>query len=92
VLDPIVVDALVGRRARQAQSPSRQLNARELEVLARMAEGKTNPAELALSESAIEKNVNAIFSKLGLSEEAQVYRRVAAVLAFVREAGDTGMR
>lgn len=89
VIDPTVVDALVGRRARLSRSPLHALNARELEVLGQMAQGKTNPAiaqALSLSESAIEKYINAIFSKLGLSEETQVHRRVAAVLAFLRNA------
>jgi len=55
-----------------------------------MAEGKTNRAiaeALVLSESAVEKHSNAIFSKLGLSEEPQVHRRVAAVLAYLRDVG-----
>jgi DNA-binding NarL/FixJ family response regulator len=53
-----------------------------------MAEGRTNPAigaRLHLSESAVEKHVSAIFLKLGLSEERGVHRRVAAVLAFLRD-------
>jgi DNA-binding NarL/FixJ family response regulator len=55
-----------------------------------MAQGKTNGAiarDLALSESSVEKHVYTIFSKLGLTEEPQVHRRVAAVLTFLREAG-----
>ncbi len=88
VIDPIVVEALVARKARLASSRLRELNERELEVLNQMAQGKTNPAiaeTLSLSNSAIEKHINAIFSKLGLSQEAQVHRRVAAVLTFLRE-------
>jgi DNA-binding NarL/FixJ family response regulator len=53
-----------------------------------MAEGKTNAAigeSLHLSESAIEKYVNAIFAKLGLSEEPKISRRVVAVLAYLRD-------
>lgn len=53
-----------------------------------MAQGKTNAAvagSLSVSESAVEKYANAIFSKLGLSEEPLVHRRVAAVLAFLRD-------
>jgi DNA-binding NarL/FixJ family response regulator len=64
------------------------LTARELEVLREMAAGKTNGAiaeSLHLSESAIEKYVNVIFAKLGLSEERKLSRRVAAVLAYLRE-------
>lgn len=93
VVDPTVVDALVSRKARMAKSRLRDLTSRELEVLAHMAQGKTNPAiaeALSLSGSAIEKHINAIFSKLDLSEETQVHRRVAAVLAFLRESGGNG--
>ena len=53
-----------------------------------MAEGKTNAAigeSLNLSESAIEKYVNAIFTKLSLSEERKISRRVVAVLAYLRD-------
>jgi DNA-binding NarL/FixJ family response regulator len=90
VVDPQVVEALVAHRARLAQSPLSSLSPRELDVLREMAQGKTNQAiaqTLVLSESAVEKHVNAIFSKLGLSEEPQVHRRVAAVLTFLRDAG-----
>jgi len=58
-----------------------------------MAEGKANPGiakSLFLSESAVEKHINAIFSKLGLIEEPQVHRRVSAVLAFLRDAPAPG--
>src|SRR5437016_1578716 len=90
VVDPLVVEALLAHRARLAQSPLSSLTPRELDVLREMAKGKTNQAiaqALVLSESAVEKHVNAIFSKLGLSEEPQVHRRVAAVLTFLRDAG-----
>jgi DNA-binding NarL/FixJ family response regulator len=88
VIDSQVVELLVAQRARLAASPVSQLSRRELEVLREMAQGKTNAAiaaALVLSESAVEKHVNAIFSKLGLSEEPQVHRRVAAVLAYLRD-------
>jgi DNA-binding NarL/FixJ family response regulator len=90
VVDPHVVELLVAHRARLAASPVGGLSPREQEVLRAMAQGKTNRAiaeALVLSESAVEKHVNAIFSKLGLSEEPQVHRRVAAVLTFLRDAG-----
>ncbi len=51
-----------------------------------MAQGRTNPAiakSLSLSESAVEKHATSIFSKLGLSEEIEIHRRVAAVLALL---------
>lgn len=88
VIDPYVVELLVTRRARQEHTLLSQLTPRELGVLREMAEGKTNAViatSLALSESSIEKHINAIFSKLGLSEETLVHRRVAAVLTFLRD-------
>ena len=90
VIDPAIVELLVASRARLARSPLAQLTVRETDVLRAMAEGKTNAAiahHLSVSESAVEKYANGIFSKLGLSEEKQVHRRVAAVLAFLRETG-----
>jgi DNA-binding NarL/FixJ family response regulator len=88
VVDARVVERLVQFRTRQSESPVRDLAPRELEVLREMAEGKTNGAiaeSLHLSESAIEKHVNAIFSKLSLSEERKLSRRVAAVLTYLRD-------
>lgn len=87
-LDSRVVDALVARRARRASSGLDELTPRELDVLREMARGRTNAgiaAELHLSESAVEKHVSAIFTKLGRPGDAHVHRRVAAVLAFLRE-------
>jgi DNA-binding NarL/FixJ family response regulator len=55
-----------------------------------MPQGRGNKSiasELALSESSVEKHVNAIFSKLDLASEQLVHRRVAAVLTFLRDAG-----
>jgi DNA-binding NarL/FixJ family response regulator len=86
VIDPLVVDALVARRTRNAQSPLASLTARELDVLREMAQGKTNAGiegTLHLSASTVEKHVNSIFAKLRLAE-APVHRRVAAVLAFLQ--------
>lgn len=90
VLDPKVVEALVSRRARLANSPLAELTEREREVLSHMAQGKNNASiarSLFLSERAVEKHINALFHKLGLSEEVNVHRRVMAVLAFLREGG-----
>ncbi len=87
VVDSGVVERLVDYRERQAESPLRMLSEREIDVLRKMAEGKGNAsiaASLHLSESSVEKYVNAIFSKLGLSEEKLLSRRVAAVLAYLR--------
>jgi DNA-binding NarL/FixJ family response regulator len=90
VLDPKVVEGLVARRDREATSPLAQLTQREREVLSLMAEGKNNAAiaaSLFLTERAIEKHINSLFHKFGLSEEPDVHRRVMAVLAFLREGG-----
>jgi len=89
-LDPKVVEALVARKSALADSPLAELTDREREVLSEMASGKNNAAiaaSLFLSERAIEKHINALFFKLGLSGEPQVHRRVMAVLAFLREEG-----
>lgn len=88
-IDPKVVEALVTVRSTPADSPLRHLTPRELEVLAEIATGKNNAAiaeRLVLSGRAVEKHINSIFSKLGLSEEPAVHRRVAAVLVFLGEA------
>ncbi|MBO0706173.1 MAG: response regulator transcription factor [Candidatus Dormibacteraeota bacterium] len=90
VIDPDVVEALVAARARRAASPIASLTARELDVVREMARGRTNAAiarALFLSESAVEKYASSIFSKLGLTEEVEVHRRVAAVLAFMETQG-----
>jgi DNA-binding NarL/FixJ family response regulator len=87
VVDPGVVERLVDYRSRQVESPLRLLSPREVDVLREMADGKSNSsiaADLHLSESSVEKYVNSIFSKLGLSEERLLSRRVAAVLAYLR--------
>jgi DNA-binding NarL/FixJ family response regulator len=89
VVDSGVVERLVDNRSRQAESPLRLLSEREVAVLREMAEGKSNSSiasSLHLSESSVEKYVNTIFSKLGLSEERLLSRRVAAVLAYLRAA------
>jgi DNA-binding NarL/FixJ family response regulator len=90
VIDPIVVEALVDRRARLADSPLETLTPRETDVLRAMAQGHTNAAiadALVLSRSSVEKHVSSIFAKLGLSEETRVNRRVAAVLTLLRDSG-----
>jgi DNA-binding NarL/FixJ family response regulator len=90
VIDPLVVDALVTARSKAADSPMRRLTPRETEILAEMAQGKNNAAvasSLVLSERAVEKHINSIFSKLSLSEEPDVHRRVKAVLLFLSARG-----
>jgi DNA-binding NarL/FixJ family response regulator len=86
VVDPAVVDSLVGASTPRRPSDLDRLTARERETLSEMALGKNNAAiaaSLYLSERAVEKHTNAIFSKLGLTEEADVNRRVKAVLIYL---------
>lgn len=88
VIDPIVVEALVNRRARREGSGLGELTPRELDVLRGMAEGQSNAGiakQLILSESAVEKHITSIFGKLRLGAESHVHRRVAAVLAYLRD-------
>jgi DNA-binding NarL/FixJ family response regulator len=88
VIDPKVVEALVSARSRRADSRLEYLTPREHEVLGEMAQGRNNAAvagALGLSERAVEKHINSVFSKLGLSEEPDVNRRVKAVLLFLAD-------
>lgn len=93
VIDPKVVDALVAARTTVRASRLRVLTPREREVLAEIAQGKSNAAVAAalhLSERAVEKHINALFSKLGLTDEPDVNRRVRAVLLYLAEQADGG--
>ncbi len=86
VIDHKVIEALVEARSRHRDSPLDQLTPRERDVLGEMAQGRNNAgvaAALALSERAVEKHINSVFSKLGLSAEPDVHRRVKAVLLFL---------
>ena len=88
VIDPLVVDELVRSRSQQHQPGMSWLTPRESEILAEMAQGKSNAAiaaALGISERAVEKHTNSIFTKLGLSEEKDLNRRVKAVLLFLSE-------
>jgi len=83
VLDPQVVRELLTRRT----DPLTRLTPREREVLELMAEGRTNAAiagRLVIGVGAVEKNVTAIFQKLGLEDSGDDHRRVLAVLAFLQ--------
>jgi len=85
VLDPEVVAQLLVRR--RAQDPLEPLTGREREVLALMAEGRSNAAiarHLVVSEGAVEKHVRNIFTKLDLPPDDELNRRVLAVLTFLR--------
>jgi DNA-binding NarL/FixJ family response regulator len=84
-LDPEVVGRLLGRRRRTDQLEP--LSPREREVLALMAEGRSNAGiaeHLVVTERAVEKHVTSIFTKLGLTPAAEDHRRVLAVLTYLR--------
>lgn len=86
----IVEDVLAGRR-RAESSPLAELTPRELEILGEIARGKSNAriaADLVLSKRAVEKHINAIFLKLGLSDTGDVSRRVKAALIYLAERHD----
>ena len=85
VVDPTIVARLLGH-ARRA-SPISQLTERECEVLAQMAEGRSNQgicARLMLSPKTVEGHVRNIFMKLGVGESADDHRRVLAILSYLR--------
>ncbi len=89
VIDPRIVEVLVAASARREQSPLAELTQREQEVLAEIAQGKSNAAiaeSLVLTKRAVEKHINSIFLKLGLSEAENVSKRVMATLLFLAEA------
>ena len=84
VMDPEVVTKLLGRRSRD--EPISRLSAREREVLALMAEGRSNTAiaqRLFITEKAVSKHTTSIFTKLGLAADQDDNRRVLAVLAYL---------
>jgi DNA-binding NarL/FixJ family response regulator len=92
VIDPKIVEVLVAAKARGERSPLAQLTPRELEVLAAIAEGRSNAAiseALVLTKRAVEKHINSIFLKLNLSHSPgaeEVSPRVKATLLFLAEA------
>jgi DNA-binding NarL/FixJ family response regulator len=90
VLDPRVVERLLARGSGTRRTPLDDLTDRERAVLEQMAGGATNAtiaSRLFLSERAVEKNINTLFGKLGLSEETEGHRRVLAVLTYLRAIG-----
>lgn len=96
-VDPKVIEGLVAERARPAASPLAKLTARERDVLRKMAEGKNNASiaeDLILTERSVEKVINSIFMKLGLTWEPSVHKRVKAVILYLaesdRDQGDNG--
>ena len=89
VVDPKIVEVLVSARDRAEHSPLGDLTPREREVLAELAQGKSNSAiaeSLVLTKRAVEKHINAIFFKLDLADAEDVSKRVKATLLFL--AGD----
>lgn len=90
VIDPKVVEALVGENTRAEESPLSQLTPRERDVLREMAIGKSNAAigeALFLTESSVEKVIHSIFHKLGLTWEPSIHKRVKAVILYMAESG-----
>jgi DNA-binding NarL/FixJ family response regulator len=90
VVDPKIVDGLVVARSQADRSPLNELTAREREVLAEIAQGKSNTAiadSLFLTKRAVEKHINAIFLKLGLAHAEDVSKRVKAALMLLSESG-----
>jgi DNA-binding NarL/FixJ family response regulator len=88
VIDPKIIDGLIAERASSPASPLDELTAREREVLAELATGKSNAAIaslLFLTKRAVEKHINAIFMKLNLRESEDTSRRVKAALMFLAD-------
>jgi DNA-binding NarL/FixJ family response regulator len=89
-IDSRVVDILVEARAARREAKLTRLTDREKEVLSEVARGRSNAGiadSLFLSERAVEKHINSIFTKLDLGHEADVNRRVQAVLVYLSETG-----
>ena len=88
VMDARVVEAMIAQRSGAADSPLSELSPRELEILGEIAQGKSNARiaqDLVLTKRAVEKHINAIFLKLGLSYAEDVSRRVKAALIYLAE-------
>ena len=88
VIDPALVQELV--RTRKDHEPLAMLSAREREVLALMAEGRSNGGiarQIWIAEATVEKHVHSILGKLDLPDSADDHRRVLAVLAYLSSAG-----
>ena len=88
VIDSEVVDALVEARTRSEDSPLAELTPREHQILSEIASGKSNAAiaeSLVLTKRAVEKHINSIFLKLGLTQTEDTSRRVKATLLFLAE-------
>jgi DNA-binding NarL/FixJ family response regulator len=87
-IDPKVVESLVQRRARAGDQRISGLSPREREVLGAIAQGRTNAAvaqQLVLTPKAVEKHINSIFAKLGLTGDQHHHPRVRATLMYLSE-------
>jgi DNA-binding NarL/FixJ family response regulator len=92
VIDAKVVESLVTAQRRAEDSRLAELTPRELEILSFVARGHDNQAiadELVLTKRAVEKHINAIFLKLGLTYATDVSRRVKAALIYLAETNTT---
>ena len=92
VIDPTIVANLVSSRTAVTRSRLDKLTPREVETLALVAEGQSNPAiaeALVLTKRAVEKHVNAIFAKLALGDPDHVSRRVKAALLYLADREDS---
>ena len=96
VIDPMVVESLVAGRNTSQQDALHGLTPRERAVLSQIAQGQSNEAvarSLSVSERAVEKHINALFAKLGLTESSRaVNKRVTAVLLYLSSQGGAGER
>src|SRR6478752_3152990 len=87
-IDPRVVETLVTGRALAGDAGLERLTRRERDVLGGIAQGHTNAAiaaELVLTQHAVEKHINAIFTKLGLSGDRRNHPRVRAALLYLAD-------
>lgn len=88
VIDPVVVEGILADSLRRRSSPLAALTPRERDVLAQIAQGRSNAAvgeTLFLSEKSVEKHISVVFAKLGLEATPEVNRRVLAVLLYLSE-------
>lgn len=93
VIDPKVVEALIAERHRDVRSQLAQLTPRELQILGFVARGQNNQAiadDLVLTKRAVEKHINEIFHKLGLSSAPDISQRVKATLIYLAETSSSG--
>jgi len=86
-IDPKIIDVLISSRSRGASDIDR-LTSREAQVLSLIAEGMNNATiaeQIVVTDKAVQKHINSIFSKLGLGEDTDVHRRVKAVLMWLAQ-------